>query len=46
MNFIEQVFGIVPDGGSGALEMVIFAITLVGMCYYVLPRLRRDARHQ
>jgi hypothetical protein len=46
MNFIEQVFGIVPDGGNGALEMVIFAITLAGMCYCVLPRLRRDARRQ
>ncbi len=26
MDFIEQLFGISPDGGSGSLEFLLFAI--------------------
>ena len=29
MDFIERIFGISPDGGSGTLEFAIFAIPLV-----------------
>jgi hypothetical protein len=46
MNFIEQIFGIAPDGGNGTIELAIFAITLAGICYHALPRLRREPRHQ
>ena len=38
MDFIEQIFGISPDGGSGAFEMLLFAVPLVGL--YVIHRLR------
>jgi hypothetical protein len=29
MDWIEQVFGIVPDGGSGTLELAVFALLLL-----------------
>lgn len=29
MDFIEQIFGISPDGGSGATEALLFAIPIV-----------------
>ena len=30
MDFIEQIFGVSPDGGSGAFELLLFAIPVVG----------------
>ena len=27
MDFIEQIFGISPDGGSGSFELLLFAQT-------------------
>ena len=42
MDFIEQIFGIAPDGGSGMLEMLLFLIPLVGI--YVLYRVRTNSR--
>lgn len=30
MTFIEHVFGIDPDGGSGAIELVLFLLPLLG----------------
>ncbi len=41
MDFIEQIFGISPDGGSGALEILLFLIPAMGI--YLLYRLR--SRH-
>lgn len=38
MDFIEQIFGISPDGGSGAFEFLLFAIPIVGL--YILYRVR------
>jgi hypothetical protein len=37
MNFIEQVFGISPDGGSGVLEfmLVLVPVLTVGVIYTV-----------
>jgi len=29
MDFIERIFGIAPDGGSGALELMLFLIPIV-----------------
>jgi hypothetical protein len=29
MDFIEKLFGISPDGGSGTLEICLFAIPFV-----------------
>ena len=28
MDFIEQLFGISPDGGSGSLELVLFLVPI------------------
>jgi hypothetical protein len=33
MDFIERIFGISPDGGSGSLELLLFLITLAGIAY-------------
>jgi hypothetical protein len=42
MNFIEQIFGISPDGGSGAFELLLFLVPVVGI--YLLYRLRTRKR--
>lgn len=31
MDFIERLFGISPDGGSGAFEFLLFLIPIVGI---------------
>ena len=31
MDFIERIFGISPDGGSGFFEFLLFLIPLVGI---------------
>jgi hypothetical protein len=36
MDFIERIFGISPDGGSGTLEFLLFAIPIIGICYLAL----------
>ena len=41
MDFIERLFGIAPDGGSGAFEFVLFAIPIAGICYLALRRRNR-----
>lgn len=33
MDFIERIFGISPDGGSGAFEFLLFAIPIAGTVY-------------
>jgi hypothetical protein len=38
MDFIERLFGIAPDGGSGALEFLLIAIPIAGLCYLTLRR--------
>jgi hypothetical protein len=41
MDFIEQIFGIAPDGGSGLLEMLLFAVPIAGLAaLYFYPRVR------
>ena len=41
MDFIERIFGIAPDGGSGALEFLLFAIPIAGIIYLAARRQRR-----
>jgi len=31
MDFIEKIFGISPDGGSGLLEALLFLLPLAGI---------------
>ena len=44
MDFIERIFGIAPDGGSGSLEFLLFLIPLVGIA--LLIKYRRGSRKQ
>ena len=38
MDFIEKVFGVSPDGGSEAFEVLVFLIPIVGL-YLLYQRL-------
>jgi hypothetical protein len=38
MDFIEHLFGIAPDNGSGALEFLLFALPLAGVAWLALRR--------
>jgi hypothetical protein len=31
MDFIEQIFGVSPDGGSGLLELLLFMLPILGL---------------
>ena len=42
MDFIERIFGISPDGGSGALEVLLFLIPVAGL--YFIYRVRSHKR--
>lgn len=43
MHFIEQIFAIAPDGGSGGLELLLLAVPLAGIAYLAV-RVRRRVR--
>ena len=38
MDFIERVFGISPDGGSGSFEMMLLFVPVAAIVAYVLYR--------
>jgi len=38
MDFIERLFGLSPDGGSGSLEFLLFAIPIAGIAYLTIRR--------
>jgi hypothetical protein len=42
MDFIERIFHISPDGGSGSFEILLFIIPVVGIA--VLYQRRRHRR--
>jgi cbb3-type cytochrome oxidase subunit 3 len=44
MDFIEQIFGFSPDGGSGAFELLLFLIPIAGLV--ILYRRRSRARQE
>jgi hypothetical protein len=44
MDFIEKIFGIAPDGGSGALEFLLFAIPIAGIAFLFAKKQRWRAR--
>lgn len=41
MDFIEQIFGVSPDGGSGTLEFLLFLIPLAGVCIFAAIKVMR-----
>jgi hypothetical protein len=42
MDWIEQIFGISPDGGTGATEfLVLFAVLIVPLSIWWVVRVRR-----
>jgi hypothetical protein len=43
MDFIEQIFGVSPDGGSGTLELLLFLIPVAGMCMAANMLMRRNS---
>jgi len=38
MDFIERIFGISIDGGSGSFEVLLFLVPIAGL--YLLHRMR------
>jgi hypothetical protein len=44
MDFIERIFDISPDGGSGVFEFLLFAIPIVGL--YLLYKARSAGRKE
>jgi hypothetical protein len=45
MDFIERIFGIAPDAGSGSFELLLFLVPLAGIAYLALRvRARRRRR--
>lgn len=38
MTFIEQVFGLAPDNGSGSLEALMLLIPIVALAVFQLRR--------
>lgn len=44
MDFIERLFGVAPDGGSGALEFLLLAIPVAGLGALRLRRAWRRRR--
>jgi hypothetical protein len=38
MDFIEQFFGFAPDGGTGTLEFLLFALPVLVVCLLFAAR--------
>jgi hypothetical protein len=41
MNFIEQIFGISPDNGTGVLEATLLIVVCVVPILFAVLRMRR-----
>jgi hypothetical protein len=41
MDFIERIFGISPDGGSGSLEFLLLTLPIIVVAYGIVRRQRR-----
>ena len=42
MDFIEQLFGFSPDGGTGWFEFLLFAVPLTGISILVWRKRSRN----
>jgi hypothetical protein len=38
MDFIERIFGIAPDGGSGLFELLLFLLPIAGIVALLAQR--------
>jgi hypothetical protein len=43
MDFIERIFGFSPDGGSGAFELLLFMLPVIGLIALWRARSRSSA---
>lgn len=44
MDFIERIFGISPDGGSGTFELLLFLVPLMGILLLRMRARRRSRK--
>jgi MYXO-CTERM domain-containing protein len=44
MTFIESIFGISPDSGSGTFELILFAVPVLVIAALAVYRRRRAGR--
>ncbi len=44
MDFIEKIFGIAPDGGSGSLELALVLVPFVAVSLVTFLARRRSRR--
>jgi hypothetical protein len=44
MDFIEKIFGVAPDGGSGSLEVTLFILPVVLAAVVIVFRNRSRRR--
>lgn len=44
MDFIEQLFGFSPDGGSGLFELLLFAVPVIVLSILYRARYLRSKR--
>ncbi len=42
MDFLEQVFGISPDGGSGTTELLFLILPILVAAFVMVRRYRRN----
>ena len=42
MHFIEQIFGLSPDGGSGLTELLLFLFPSAGALWALILRRRQS----
>ena len=41
MDFIERIYGISPDGGSGSFDLLLFLVPLFGIFLFFVLRSRK-----
>lgn len=46
MDFIERIFGVSPDGGSGLFEILLFMLPIMGLVVLWYARSRGNAPHR
>ena len=46
MDFVEHIFGLAPDAGSGAYEALLLSLPLVAAAVLWLPRLIVQSRNR